>query len=301
MNPPREPRGVVDRESPVVPPRRRRSGGGAVFLLLFVGGAAGAVWLHAHLSGTPLWAVRSVTVTGNRSLQVGELLERLDLRPGMPWWRVRSRAGALEAAEPRLASVEVSWRWPRDLVVQVRERQAFLRLLTEPPCELAADGMLYARDDDLDPLDLPLLTGALPASLGPRQRLRLEDAETGFAEFLNLARSAPDAWKCVSEVHYAGGRDFQVYLRGGRRVILWETGINDKLKRSLPEVLRELDRRGLEDVVVDLRFRDQVVLRQPAAADSANPQAASGKPDGRGGRKSAISAAARADQGRSRA
>jgi hypothetical protein len=258
--------------------RRRRSVWSApVVLVLLLGCVAGAVWLHARLSGAPLWAVRSIVVQGNRSIEMRELLDRLRLRPGMPWWRVQSRAAALRAAEPRLADVEVHWRWPRDLVVRVRERQGFLRLVSDPPLEVASDGVIYRWDEDLDPLDEPLLTGALPANLGSRRKLRLEEAGGVWAEFLDLAREAPGLWKEVSEIHYAGGRDFQIFLRGGHRVLLWEMGINHKLKQTLPDVLKDLDQRGLEDVVVDLRFADQVVLRLPEAAppdSGATPRAA---------------------------
>jgi cell division septal protein FtsQ len=315
--PARESAGLpLNRDLPYARRGRRRSGGSLLLLLLALAFFGGALWLHGHLTGSPLWVVRSIVVEGNRSIEMTDLLDRLGLSPGMPWWRVRSRAAALQAAEPRLASVEIGWRRPRDLIVRVRERQSFLRLLTSPPLEVGTDGVLFASNEELDPLDLPLLTGALPPTLGPRQTLQLGEAGSGWTEFLDLYRRSPATWKNVSEIHYAGGRDFQVYLRGGRRVVLWETGINDPLKGTLPEVLADLERGNRDDVVVDLRFRDQVVLRLPesalsdsAAAGPAKAVDAKGSAGKAGAAKSRVgkaprrssSSPARAEHGRRRA
>ena len=155
-----------------------------------------------------------------------------------PWWRVSPGAAAPAAREePRLAEVTVSWRWPRDLVVRVRERESFLRVWGDPPLEVARDGVLLETREDLDPADLPLLTGALPPGLAPRRRLDLADAGDAWKEFLSLSEDEPEFWRDVSEIHYDGGRDFQVFLRQGRRVILWEAGINGDLKKTIPAIL----------------------------------------------------------------
>jgi len=252
-------------------PRRRRRGFGGMFLLgALLAAAAGGLFLHARLTACPLWAVRRVEVEGNRSLGTVELLRRLGLGPGTSWWRVSPGAlHRLRAEEPRLAEITVSWRWPRDIVVRVRERESFLRIWGDPSLEVARDGVLLETREDLDPADLPLLTGALPGSLAPRQHLDFVDAGDAWKEFLSLAEDEPGFWREISEIQYDGGRDFQLFLRRGRRVILWEAGINGDLKKTIPAILADLERLGQEDAVLDLRFRDQVVLRLPAVADSA--------------------------------
>jgi cell division protein FtsQ len=250
-----------------LPPRRPRRIGGALLLGVLIAAAVGGLVLHGRLTGCPLWTVRRVEVEGNRSLGMVELLQRLHLGPGTPWWRVSPGAlRRLRAEEPRLAEITVSWRWPRDLLVRVRERESFLRVWGDPPLEVARDGVLLETREDLDPADLPLLTGALPPALSPSQRLDLVDAGDAWKEFLSLAEDAPGFWRDVSEIHYEGGRDFQVFLRQSHRVILWEAGINGDLKKTLPAILADLERTGQEDAVLDLRFRDQVVLHLPAAA-----------------------------------
>ncbi len=224
----------------------------------------GLIFAHAQLSPSPIWTVRAIEVTGNRSLGRDALLKRLGLRPGLPLWAVSSRAATLLArSTPRLESVRISWRWPRDLVVSVRERESVVRVLTDPPCELAADGVVLESEDALDPADLPLLTGSFSV-VRPGQKLDLP--ASGWDELLAIGQKAPGLWKDVSEIHYAGGRDFQLILRQGRRVILWEAGVNQELKPRLPSILAELNDGRINDAVIDLRFRDQVVVRLPEGA-----------------------------------
>ena len=255
------------RDGAFLPRFRRHDFGGVLLLGAILAAVAGGLVLHARLTGCPLWAVRRVEVEGNRSLGTVELLRRLGLGPGTPWWRVSTGAlHRLRAEEPRLAEITVSWRWPRDLVVRVRERESFLRIWGDPSLEVARDGILLETREDLDPADLPLLTGTLPGNLVPHQHLDLVDAGDAWKEFLSLAEGDPGFWREVSEIRYEGGRDFQVFLRQGRRVILWEAGINGDLKKTIPAILADLERLGQEDAVLDLRFRDQVVLHLPTAA-----------------------------------
>jgi len=281
-------------------PRRRRGGGGLVVLLALLLLAAGGLYAHARMSSSPPWVVRQITVMGNRSLSTAEILDRLGVNPGTPWWRVRSRSAvALREREPRLAEVSLAYAWPRDLVVRVRERESFLRLLSEPPLTMATDGVLLAENDQIDPADLPLLSGLQPG-LSPGRRVELPGVEGAWKEFARLSGDCPEVWKSISEIEHAGGRQFRVFLRDGHRVLLWEAGTNEELKAALPEILSDLARHGQLDVVVDLRFRDQVVLRLPDGALVDSTGAALGSQNGAGGasgRQAAVGPATRGPKG----
>lgn len=265
-----------------VRPRRRA---GAIFSALAILAVAGAVYAHGHLSHRPLWTVRAVEIEGNRSIGAAELLERLALYPGMPWWRISPGAIArLEREEPRLQDVRLSYRPPRDLAVSVRERESRMRVLGPPPLEVAGDGILLEPLDGLDPADLPLLTG-IPSGLSQGRSPALPADE--FEEILEIAAWSPSLWSAISEVHYAGGRRFEIYLRDARRVILWESGINRDLKREIPSILAELREDRVEDAVLDLRFRDQIVVRLPEGTMADSTKAATsrnGRDASRGGR-----------------
>ncbi len=245
-------------------PARRRSSPvtGWIAAVLILAAAGGLIHLHGRISSRPFWTVNAVWVEGNRSISTADLMERLGLRPGMPWWKVATTPGReLAAVEPRLADLCVRWRWPRDLSVRVRERESVLRVLGDVPLELAGDGILLEPEELIDPVDLPILTGALPPGLCPGQRFELPAAGQGWREILDTGSALPSLWKRISQIHYVGGRSFQLFLREGRQVILWEAGMNCDAKRSIPAVLADLSSQGIEEAVLDLRFRDQIVVR----------------------------------------
>jgi cell division septal protein FtsQ len=247
-------------------------------LVLLLGGALLA---YARLAARPLWTVHAISVEGNRSISRDQVLGRLGLRPGLPWWRITPHAAArLRAESPRVESLRISWRWPRDLMVSVRERESCLRILGPPALEVAPDGVILEPSAALDPTDLPLLTGSLPADLRPGGRCVFPSAGPGWGDILDLSRSTPELWKAISEIHFTGGTDFQIFLRDGRKVVLWETDVNKELRQQVTRILAELRQKGVDDAVIDLRFRDQAVVRLPeeSMADSAAAPPEGGRP-----------------------
>jgi cell division septal protein FtsQ len=252
--------------------RRRKSLRGLVGLASFFLLLAALVFLHARLSARPLWTVSTIEVEGNRSISTSDLLARLGLQPGTPWWRVTRRAaGRLLASSPRIERLALDWRWPRDLHITVRERESVLRLLSPARLELAADGILMEPCEALDPIDLPLLTGSVPASAAPGRKCELPEAGASWRELLAIGREDPELWKEISEIHYLGNQDFQIFLRNGHKVIFWSAGLNHDMKKQIPTILAELRQNQVQDAVLDLRFRDQAVVRLPAAPDSCGP------------------------------
>ena len=226
--------------------------------------AAAGIVAHARYSARPIWSVETVTVEGNRSIQTGDLLELLGLRPGLPWWQLdRPDEDRLRRSCPRLGEVGYAWQWPRGLHVRVRERESVVRTVGPSPMEIAADGIVLDPREWVDPADLPILTGAVPSGLVPGDRCVLGQPDAEWSEILQLAVTEPETWRLISEIHYVSGSEFHLCLRRGHRVVLWETGIHRDPGARLGRVLEDLDRQGLADAVVDLRFRDQVVVRPP--------------------------------------
>jgi cell division septal protein FtsQ len=247
-------------------PRRSRSGPlrTGLTMLGILALLGGALYLHGRLSRRPLWTVGSCEISGNRSISTAELLDRIRIRPGMPWWRVSTRPAArLLAAYPRIRDLRISWSWPRELRIAVVERESVLRIRGAQELEVAEDGTLLDPNDPIDPADLPLLTGELPSGLRAGGKLTLVDAQAHWDELLGVSRKAPDLWKQVSQVHAVGNGEFQIFLRQGHKVLLWPAGINAELKEQIPTILAELRQQHLDDAVLDLRFRDQVVVRLP--------------------------------------
>jgi cell division septal protein FtsQ len=253
--------------------RRRRWRRSALTLGSTVLVLALLVFLESRISPRPLWTVDSVEVEGNRSISTADLLARLQVGPGTPWWRVnRVATRRLLASTPRVSGISLRWRWPRDLVVAVAERESILRLPPPSSLEMAADGMLMEPCEALDPIDLPLLTGSLPGALASGRACDLPAAGPSWREILTLGKENPTLWKEISQIDYLGNQDFEIFLRRGHKVIFWSAGINHDLKKQLPGILAELRGQQVEDAVLDLRFKDQAVVRLPesALADSSS-------------------------------
>jgi cell division septal protein FtsQ len=241
--------------------RKRRLLPGFLLPLLILAGVLAA---HARFAETPFWTVRALQVEGNRSISTQELLERCHLHPGMPWWRVsRQFVTRLLQDNARLCAIHLAWVWPRDLRVTVTERGSVLRLVGDREYEVATDGILLEPQEALDPADLPLLTGEFPADLAPGRTLEPAGAGAAWHELLEFGQENPSLWREISEIHYEGDRRFQLFLREGHKVVLWQSGVNHALKQQLPRILADLGRQGLEDAVIDLRFQGQAVVRLP--------------------------------------
>ena len=105
---------------------RRRGWRAAFFALAAIGVVGAAVWV---LYGSPLLAVRSVTVSGTRLVPRSEILAVSGVVPGTPLIRVNTaRAAARIEQITQVRSVQVTRSWPNRLVIVVRERTPVLVL-----------------------------------------------------------------------------------------------------------------------------------------------------------------------------
>lgn len=243
-------------------PRRRRSG--PVWL---AAGLLLAVGAGVYLSQTQAWfrslvSVRSVVIEGNRAVPTDRILEALRVGVGTPWWDVPfGRQSTLLASEPRVHEATLQYRWPHQLEVRVEERVGLLRILSAsggPPLEVSADGVVL--DASADPRDLPWLTGAFPEGAPVGQSLAQASDGRWLEQLDRVRRERPTLFESFSEVHAVPGRGFEIYLRDGMRVLAWDPRQNAALWAEVPRILKELDRLHIDDAVLNLRFRDQVVV-----------------------------------------
>lgn len=247
--------------------RRTRQGwvrGGMLLLALLA--ALGTGWFFRE---TPplrgLWSVGQITVRGNRTLPREELLTSLGLREGMAWWRVPfGRELELIRSEPLLSELSLHGRWPLRCEVWVAERSGFARILdpsTASWFEIARDGTILPAPRSEAAEDVPWLTGALSGPFELGTRLELDGREQTFEQLVRLEHDWPELWRDVSELRYVGKRGFEVYLRSGRFVVLWDPSLNHDLWGQVPKLLTELERLEIDDAVLNMRYRDQVVVR----------------------------------------
>ena len=129
--------------------------------LAAAGVVAAAVWV---LFGSPLFVVRSVTVSGTHLVPRSEVLAASGVVPGTPLIRVNTaRAAARIAAIPQIRSAQVTRSWPNRLVIVVRERTpALVMPAYGGGYDIAdADGVVLKRVTRR-PADLPLYPTVAP-------------------------------------------------------------------------------------------------------------------------------------------
>lgn len=231
---------------------------GAVLLLA-------AVVTHGLVTRRPLWTAQEVRVEGNRATQGEAILATLGIHAGMPFWNLlRLEPRSLLAAHPRLRSVDLRYRFPQGLAVRVEERAPVFRWIGGTTRLVADDGVLIDEIPGFDPKDLPCLSadGFDPGL--PGREIMLAGAGTWWEQLSRVRESDPQLWSNVSEVQYEGERRFRVFLRDPKRVVVWDPFLNSHLWARVPVVLDDLAMRGVgTDAVLDLRFRDRIVVRVP--------------------------------------
>jgi len=129
--------------------------------LAAAGLAAAAGWV---LFGSPLLAVRSVTVSGTHLVPRSEVLAASGVVPGTPLIRVNTaRAAARIEKISQVSSAQVTRSWPNRLVIVVRERTPALVLPAYGGgYDIAdADGVVLKRVARR-PADLPLYPTVAP-------------------------------------------------------------------------------------------------------------------------------------------
>ncbi len=216
--------------------------------------AAGAV----TLVGSPWWGpltlarldyfhVRRVEFEGLRYAKGSELLRLLDVDTTQSVWQPLPPLGARVASHALVADVEVVRRLPGTLLVRVTERELVALALL--------DGMLRSVDVrgralPIDPtqmaLDVPILAAVDPMLLRVLDGLR-QHAPALYARVTDARRAGPD------ELHFMLG---PVRIRTTGDVTV------SRFRDILP-VEADLARNQLRVVELDLRFRDQVIARQP--------------------------------------
>ncbi|MEZ4651481.1 MAG: FtsQ-type POTRA domain-containing protein [Candidatus Eisenbacteria bacterium] len=233
--------------------------------LLGLAVATVAVVVHGLVSGSPLWTAEEVRVVGNRAVESEPILAALGIEPGVSWWSAfLADKDAVLGAYPRVEGVAVRYHFPRGVVVRVSERTPMFRWLGEPARVVAGDGTLLAAVASLDPSDLPCISAKDIDPGLPGRKLELPGTGDYWEQLLRVKQENPQLWSQISQVQYEGERRFRVFFRDPKRVVLWDPYLNAHLWSRIPLVLGDLAQRGLgTDAVLDLRFRDRIVVRVP--------------------------------------
>ena len=238
-------------------------------LVVALGGAlaSGGRWLLT----APRFAVERVEVAGQSHLSVNEVVAASGLAPGQNLFRLDARRAVADVeALPMVRRAELVRAFPNRVTLLVEERQPFV-LVHAGGLHRPAGGF-YWMDEQGVPLgpetravalDAPLVSAAGPDDIAAAGRTPSERVVGGVALIRTLMRAQSSLLREISEVDVSRPEGLVLYMLDGVEVRLGREDWDDRLGR-LDGVLAQLRASGQRATSIDLRFRDQVVLRTAA-------------------------------------
>jgi len=240
----------------------------AGLLVVALGGvlAAGGRWL---LAASP-FAVERIEVAGQSLLSADEVIAASGLAPGQNLFSLDARrAVAGIEALPRVRRAELVRAFPNRVTLLVEEREPFALVHSGG---FQWPGGLYWVDEQGVPLgsetravtlDTPLVSGVGADEVAAAGRTPSEHVAAGVALIRTLMRAQSPLLREISEVDVSRPEGPVLYMLDGVEVRLGSEDWDDRLGR-LGGVLAQLRASGQRATSIDLRFRDQVVLRTAA-------------------------------------
>jgi cell division protein FtsQ len=244
--------------------RARRIAGGLVLLASGVAVLAGAALGAGWVLRSPRFAVASVEVTGQSRMTRREIVAAAGIRPGVNLlaFDTRDVVARLEAL-PLVRRAEVIRSFPDRVIVVVEERRPFALV--------HAGGLHWIDDEGVDlglesravALGAPVLIGLGPDDLGGGRHGSASDrAALGISLLRLLLRAQSSLLGQISEIDVSRAEGPVLYTVDGVEVRLGKADWEARLGR-LQGVLAQLGASGETVTSIDLRFRDQVVLKTP--------------------------------------
>lgn len=225
-----------------------------------VGRPALIAWVRDH----PYFRVEEIVVTPTSRVRAGDLLQWADLRAGTSIWSIDPDALAARIeTHPWVQRACVRRELPHRLVLEVQERRPAAILLIDQLYYLDRAGVIFARLDPGDHLDVPFVTGIEAAVLAgerpfPRHGIRQA------LKVLELTRSAGLPFR-LSEVHIEREQGITVFPTEPRVALVFGWGGYSAKVARLKETLDALTGREGQIREIDLTYDEQAVvrLRQP--------------------------------------
>lgn len=244
-----------------------------LFALLAAAFAGAAVGANVWKGGLKVGGVR---VEGTRVLAEEEILRLAGVKGGedlfaVDLFAVRDRV----RANMYVQEVSVKRDVPDRIVIRVTERTPAALLAGEPALYLDREGIVLPPARSRSLFDLPVISGAgAGARLAPGSPARHPAVAEALDILATAERIGDDAYRRISEVRLDGERDIILYTaESGVPVVFGRGDVAVKLAKFEAfwrEVVRPVGAFALE--YVDLRYRDQVVVRwkqaPPAPGDS---------------------------------
>ena len=246
--------------------RRARTGGrfGPLFLfvlvaaLLALGVVIGVRWLLV----SPRFALAAVDVRGAHRVSVDRIVEAADLPAGISVFGVDPRAVAARVeALPEVRRAEVVRELPNRLTIVVEERRPFTLLHSGRLHWVDEDARAMGEERQAVAASVPLITGLSEDDVTAMRTAPGPKAQTAIAIIQTLLRRGSTLTDEIAEIDVRRPDGPVLHTMDGIEVRLGNEDWGDRLAR-LEGVLAQVARDEARVSLVDLRFRDQVVLRR---------------------------------------
>ena len=230
----------------------------AVIVLALSGaGALGARWLLT----SPRFAVAEVEVRGASRLAAEEIIAASGIRRGVNLWRLDPAevvAGVEALSAVRRA--EVIRAFPNRVTVVVEERRPFTLVHAGRLHWIDENGMPIARESNAVAPSLPVISGLSSEEIASATRAPSDRLLTGVQLIRTLLRAGSPLVGQISEVDVSRSDGPVLYTVEGIEVRLGSEEWDSRIPR-LAGVLAQVASSGQSVSAIDLRFRDQVVLK----------------------------------------
>ncbi len=221
---------------------------------------AGPWWGPIALSRLDFFHVRTVSFEGIRFASASELALRLRVDTTQSVWQPLDALVIRLAGHPMVLRVDVERDLPGTLRVVVTEREPVALVQVRGTLQSAdATGAVLPIDLSARPLDMPVVASADSSLLAVLDGLR---------------QNAPELYARVIQAKRSGNDELRFSVTGGAVGAAGPAMANTISVRTLRDVTvarfkdilpveADLARNHLRVVELDLRFRDQVIARQP--------------------------------------
>jgi cell division protein FtsQ len=220
-------------------------------------GALGAGWLLRSAR----FAVASVDVTGQSRVTRAEIEAAAEIAPGVNLFTLDTGAivARLEAL-PLIRHAEVVKSLPNRVTLSVEERRPFTLVHAGKLHWIDERGMDLGPESRAVALAAPVLSGLTPDELGRSESDPSARAAHGISLLRLLRRFDAPLLGQISEIDMSRVEGPVLYTVDGVEVRLGEEDWEARIGR-LQGVLAQLGASGEAVTSIDLRFRDQVVLK----------------------------------------
>ncbi len=239
-------------------PRWRVALAAAGGVLALAGAAAGVTWVLT----APRFAVRSVEVRGASRVPASRILAAAAIAPGTNVWRIDPTAVALRVQTlAGIRRAELTRELPNHVTILVEERRPFTLVSGNRLHWLDEEGWLLGEETQAVAPPMPVITGLSEDEVATMRTRPSAKARTAIALIRALLRSGSPLASEISEIDMSRREGPVLYTVDGIEVRLGTEDWEERLAR-LEGVLTQVAASADGVSSIDLRFRDQVVLRK---------------------------------------